>query len=61
MCVWLWMDSMKIVIIISVPINVLYDNHRCVIVPILQYVYVNCIFYLNNACGISTLYATACS
>ena len=52
---------MKIVIIISVAINVLYDNHRCVIVSILQYIYVNYIFYLNNACGISTLYATACS
>ena len=52
---------MKMVIIIFVAINVLYDNHRCVKVYVLQYIYINYILYLNNACGISTLYATACS
>ena len=45
-CVWLWLwsDMIKLVMIIFVPINVLYDNHMCVILFILQHASIRNIF-----------------
>ena len=63
--VWMWLllwrDRMWIVIILFVPINVLYDNHTCAILLILQHTSIRNIQYVLFKWCLWFSYIIACS